>query len=122
LLNFDLVKIPNKIPTEKSYLLSFKLKTTSTLVLETNDISMSNKIAKLSSLRDFKYSGKITLFEKEIRSLKNQEMINYRNKISLAGGDDPLFNNMSIVNNLGGVKLPCPPPHTVDLSGCEIIY
>jgi ABC-type ATPase involved in cell division len=100
LLNFDLVKIPNKIPTEKSYLLSFKLKTTSTLVLETNDISMSNKIAKLSSLRDFKYSGKITLFEKEIRSLKNQEMINYRNKISLAGGDDPLFNNMSIVNNL----------------------
>ena len=100
MLNFDLVKIPNKIPTEKSYLLSFKLKTTSTLVLETNDISMSNKIAKLSSLRDFKYSGKITLFEKEIRSLKNQEMINYRNKISLAGGDDPLFNNMSIVNNL----------------------
>lgn len=30
--------------------------------------------------------------------------------------------NMSIVNNLGGVKLPCPPPHTVDLSGCEISY
>jgi D-methionine transport system ATP-binding protein len=100
LLNFDLVIIPNKTQIEKSCSLSFKLKTSSTLVLETKNLSISNKIAKLSSLRDFEYNGKITLYEKEIRLLKNQEIINYRNKISLAGGDEPLFNNISIKNNL----------------------
>ena len=100
MLNFDLVIIPNKTQIEKSCLLSFKLKTASTLVLETKNLSISNKIAKLSSLRDFEYKGKITLYEKEIRLLKNQEIINYRNKISLAGGDEPLFNNISIKNNL----------------------
>ena len=68
--------------------------------METKNLSISNKIAKLSSLRDFEYNGKITLFEKEIRLLKNQEIINYRNKISVAGGDEPLFNNISIKNNL----------------------
>ena len=100
MLNFDLVIIPNKTPIEKSDSLSFKLKTASTLVLETRNLSISNKIAKLSSLRDFEYNGKITLYEKEIRLLKNQEIINYRKKISVAGGDEPLFNNISITNNL----------------------
>ena len=93
MLNFDLVIIPNKTPIEKSDSLSFKLKTASTLVLETKNLSISNKIAKLSSLRDFEYNGKITLFEKEIKLLKNQEIINYRNKIGVAGGDEQLFNN-----------------------------
>jgi len=100
LLNFALVEIPNETQTQKPYSLSFKLKTASTLVLETKNLSISNKIARLSSLRDFQYKGKITLFEKEVRLLQNQEMINYRNQISLAGGDEQLFNNMSIINNL----------------------
>ena len=100
MLNFDSVIILNKTQIEKSCSLSFKLKTTSTLVLETKNLSISNKIAKLSSLRDFEYNGKITLFEKEIKLLKNQEIINYRNKIGVAGGDEPLFNNISIINNL----------------------
>ena len=100
MLNFDLVKIPNGIQTESSYLLSFKLKTASTLVLETKNLSISNKIAEFASLRGFQYNGKITLFEKEISLLKNQEIINYRKKVSIAGGDDPLFNNISIINNI----------------------
>jgi ABC-type ATPase involved in cell division len=100
LLNFDLVEILNETQIDKSCSLSFKLKNASTLVLETKNLSISNKIAKLSSLRDFQYNGKITLYEKEIRLLKNQEIINYRNKISVAGGDEPLFNNISITNNL----------------------
>ena len=100
MLNFDLVNITNETQLAKPDSLSFKLKTSSTLVLETKNLSTSNKIAKLSALRNFQYSGKITLYEKEIRSLKNQEIINYRNKISVAGGDEPLFNNISIINNL----------------------
>ena len=100
MLNFDLVNITNETQLAKPDSLSFKLKTSSTLVLETKNLSTSNKIAKLSALRNFQYSGKITLYEKEIRSLKNQEIINYRNKISVAGGDEPLFNNISIKNNL----------------------
>jgi ABC-type ATPase involved in cell division len=100
LLNFDLVEILNETQIDKSCSLSFKLKNASTLVLETKNLSISNKIAKLSSLRDFQYNGKITLYEKEIRLLKNQEIINYRNKISVAGGDEPFFNNISIINNL----------------------
>ena len=100
MLNFDLVNITNETQLAKPDSLSFKLKTSSTLVLETKNLFISNKIAKLSALRNFQYSGKITLYEKEIRSLKNQEIINYRNKISVAGGDEPLFNNISIKNNL----------------------
>ena len=100
MLNFDLVKIPSETQIAKSCSLSFKLKTASTLVLDTKNLSISNKIAKLSSLRDFEYNGKITLYEKEIRLLKNQEIINYRNKISVAGGNEFLFNNISIINNL----------------------
>lgn len=34
----------------------------------------------------------------------------------------PVPCNSSIVNNLGGIKGPCPPPTTVDISGCEVIY
>ena len=100
MLNFDLVIIPNKTQIEKSCSLSFKLKTSSTLVLGTKNLSVSNKIAKLSSLRDFQYDGKIKLFGKDISLLKNKEVINYRNQISIAGGDDPLFNNISIINNI----------------------
>jgi len=100
LLNFDLVKILIENKIEKSYSLSFKLKTSSTLVLGTKNLSVSNKIAKLSSLRDFQYDGKIKLFGKDISLLKNKEIINYRNQISIAGGDDPLFNNISIINNI----------------------
>ena len=100
MLNFDLVNITNETQTAKPDLLSFKLKASHTLVLETKNLSISNKIAKLSALRDFQYNGKITLYKKDIRSLKNQEIINYRNKISVAGGDEPLFNNISIKNNL----------------------
>jgi len=100
LLNFDLVNITNKTQIAKPDSLSFKLKTSSTLVLETKNLSISNQIAKFSALRDFQYNGKITLYEKDIRSLKNQEIINYRNKISIAGGDESLFNNISIINNL----------------------
>ena len=100
MLNFDLVKILIENKIEKSYSLSFKLKTSSTLVLRTKNLSVSNKIAKLSSLRDFQYDGKIKLFGKDISLLKNKEIINYRNQISIAGGDDPLFNNISIINNI----------------------
>ena len=100
MLNFDLVNITNETQLAKPDSISFKLKTSSTLVLETKNLSISNKIAKLSALRNFQYKGKITLYEKEIRSLKNQEIINYRNKISVAGGDESLFNNISIINNL----------------------
>ena len=100
MLNFDLVKILIENKIEKSYSLSFKLKTSSTLVLGTKNLSVSNKIAKLSSLRDFQYDGKIKLFGKDISLLKNKEIINYRNQISIAGGDDPLFNNISIINNI----------------------
>ena len=100
MLNFDLVNITNETQLAKPDSLSFKLKTSSTLVLETKNLSISNKIAKLSALRNFQYKGKITLYEKEIRSLKNQEIINYRNKISVAGGDESLFNNISVINNL----------------------
>jgi ABC-type ATPase involved in cell division len=100
LLNFDLVKIPIDSKIKKSYSLSFKLKRASTLLLETNNLSLSNKIADLSSLRNFQYQGKIILFEKDINLLKNQEITNYRNRISIAGNSDPLFNNMSIINNI----------------------
>ena len=100
MINFDLVKILIENKIEKSYSLSFKLKTSSTLVLGTKNLSVSNKIAKLSSLRDFQYDGKIKLFGKDISLLKNKEVINYRNQISIAGGDDPLFNNISIINNI----------------------
>ena len=100
MLNFDLVNITNETQLAKPDSISFKLKTSSTLVLETKNLFISNKIAKLSALRNFQYNGKITLYEKEIRSLKKQEIINYRNKISVAGGEEPLFNNISIKNNL----------------------
>ena len=63
-------------------------------------MSLSNKVADLSSLRDFQYNGKIILFEKDIKLLTNQEIINYRKNISIAGNDDTLFNNMSIINNI----------------------
>jgi hypothetical protein len=45
--------------------LSFKLKVDSTLVLEKENLYISNKIVNLSSLRDFQYYGKIKLFAKD---------------------------------------------------------
>ena len=45
--------------------LSFKFKAASTLVLETENLYISNKIVNFSSLRDFQYYGKIKLFEKD---------------------------------------------------------
>ena len=100
MLDFDLVKflIDNQI--ENLYPVSFKLKTAKVLVLETKNLSISNKIANISSLRDFQYNGKITLFQKDISSLKKQDIQNYRSKISIGGGDDLLFHNMSIINNI----------------------
>ena len=100
MLHFDLVNIPIGSQIKKSYSLSFKLKKASTLLLETKNLSISNKVANLSSLRNFQYNGKIILFEKDIKLLNNQEIINYRKNISIAGNDDTLFNNMSIVNNI----------------------
>ena len=63
-------------------------------------MSISNKLANLSSLRSFQYNGKIILFEKDIKLLNNQELKNYRKNISIAGNHDTLFNNMSIINNI----------------------
>ena len=100
MLNFDIVKIPIDSQINKSYSLSFKLKRASTLLIETKNLSLSNKIADLSSLRNFQYKGKIILFEKNINLLKNQEIRNFRNRISIAGNYDPFFNNMSIINNI----------------------
>ena len=100
MLHFDLVNIPIGSQIKKSYSLSFKLKKASTLLLETKNLSISNKVANLSSLRNFHYNGKIILFEKDIKLLNKQEIINYRKNISIAGNDDTLFNNMSIMNNI----------------------
>jgi cell division transport system ATP-binding protein len=100
LLHFDLVNIPIGSQIKKSYSLSFKLKKASTLLLETKNLSISYKVVNLSSLRNFQYNGKIILFEKDIKLLTNQEIINYRKNISIAGNDDTLFNNMSIINNI----------------------
>ena len=100
MLHFDLVNIPIGSQIKKSYSLSFKLKKASTLLLETKNLSISYKVVNLSSLRNFQYNGKIILFEKDIKLLTNQEIINYRKNISIAGNDDTLFNNMSIINNI----------------------
>ena len=100
MLHFDLVNIPIGSQIKKSYSLSFKLKKASTLLIETKNLSISNKLANLSSLRSFQYNGKIILFEKDIKLLNNQELKNYRKDISIAGNHDTLFNNMSIINNI----------------------
>ena len=100
MLHFVLVNIPIGFQIKKSYSLSFKLKKASTLLLETKNLSISYKVVNLSSLRNFQYNGKIILFEKDIKLLTNQEIINYRKNISIAGNDDTLFNNMSIINNI----------------------
>jgi ABC-type ATPase involved in cell division len=100
LLHFDLVKMPIDSKIKKLYSLSFKLKRASILLIETKNLSLSNKVAGLSSLRDFQYNGKIILFEKDINLLNHQEITNYRKKISIAGNYDTLFNNMSIIDNI----------------------
>tara|TARA_B100001142_G_C14269729_1_gene630371 strand:+ start:98 stop:745 length:648 start_codon:yes stop_codon:yes gene_type:complete len=100
LLNFDLVNIPIGSQIKKSYSLSFQLKKASTLLIETKNFSISNKVADLCSLRNFQYNGKIILFEKDIKLLNNQEIKNYRKNISIAGNYDALFNNMTIINNI----------------------
>ena len=100
MLNFDLVNIPIGSQIKKSYSLSFQLKKASTLLIETKNFSISNKVADLCSLRNFQYNGKIILFEKDIKLLNNQEIKNYRKNISIAGNYDALFNNMSIINNI----------------------
>ena len=78
MLNFDLVNIPIGSQIKKSYSLSFKFKKASTLVIETKNLSISNKVANLSSLRNFHYNGKIILFEKDIKLLHKQVITNYR--------------------------------------------
>ena len=100
MLNFDLVNIPIGSQIKKSYSLSFQLEKASILLIETKNLSISNKLADLSSLRNFQYNGKIILFEKDIKLFNNQEIENYRKNISIAGNYDALFNNMSIVNNI----------------------
>ena len=100
MLDFDTVKFPIDNQIENLYPLNFKLKAANTLVLETKNLYISNKVVELSSLIAFQYTGKIKLFKKDIRTLKNQEIISYRNKISIGGGRDPLFHNMSIINNV----------------------
>ena len=65
MLVFDLVKMPIDNQIKNSVRLSFKLKAASTLVLETENLYISNKIVNLSSLRYFQYYGKIKLFEKD---------------------------------------------------------
>ena len=100
MLDFDLVKFTVSNQIENLYPVSFKLKTANTIVLKTKNLFISTKIAEVSSLRDFQYNGKITLFQKNISSLKNKEIRNYRSKISIAGGNDLLFYNMSIINNI----------------------
>jgi len=65
LLFFDLVKIPIDNQIKNPVRLSFKLIAASTLVLETENLYISNKIVNLSSLRYFQYYGKIKLFEKD---------------------------------------------------------
>ena len=100
MLDFDLVKFTVSNQIENLYPVSFKLKTANTIVLKTKNLFISTKIAEVSSLRDFQYNGKITLFQKNISSLKKKEIRNYRSKISIAGGNDLLFYNMSIINNI----------------------
>ena len=65
MLVFDFVKmlIDNQIKNPVS--LSFQFKAASTLVLETENLYISNKIVNFSSLRDFQYYVKIKLFEKD---------------------------------------------------------
>ena len=65
MLFFDLVKIPIDNQIKNPVRLSFKLIAASTLVLETENLYISNKIVNLSSLRYFQYYGKIKLFEKD---------------------------------------------------------
>jgi hypothetical protein len=66
LLLFDLVKIPINYQIKNTDKFSFNLKTSSTLILETKSLHISNKIADLSSLKNFQYSGIIKLFNKYI--------------------------------------------------------
>ncbi|HIG08784.1 MAG TPA: hypothetical protein EYQ51_03370 [Alphaproteobacteria bacterium] len=65
MLVFDLVKMPIDNQIKNPVRLSFKLKAASTLVLETENLYISNKIVNLSSLKDFQYYVKIKLFEKD---------------------------------------------------------
>ena len=100
MLLFDLVKIPIDNQLQYTDKISFNLKTSSIVVLETKSLYVSHKIAGLSSLIFFQYSGKIKLFDKDIKFLRHDERKNYRNKISIGGGKNTLFQNMSILNNL----------------------
>ncbi len=100
MLLFDLVQIPIDNQLKYTNKFSFNLKASSIVVLETRSLHVSHKIADLSSLNFFQYSGKIKLFDKDIKFLRHNERENYKNKISIGGGKNILFHNMSIVNNI----------------------